>query len=51
MGNGWSVVGDTNLDQVTKYFHGKINEEQRSNVCLFSVVAGLSAVALQAVFS
>lgn len=51
MGNGWSVVGDTNLDQVTKYFCGEINEEQRSNVCLFSNSNRLSTVALQAVFS
>lgn len=40
MGNGCSVVADTNLDEVKKYFRGKINEEQRSNVCLFSIVAG-----------
>jgi len=39
MENGWNVAGDTNLDLVTKYLCRKINEEQRSNTCLFSIVA------------
>lgn len=51
MGNGWSVVGDTNLDQVTKYFRVKINEEQRSKCLPVFDSSRLSAVAPQADFS
>lgn len=32
------MAGDANLDQVTKYFCRKINEEQRSDICLLSVL-------------